>query len=353
MIAQQFIIVATVLVSLLVFSQSTSAIVTSDAMGTHAASPGQPKFGVDLDGVALIGGFLPSDQPTGTCSAALITDRHLISAAHCFDQNGDGTLDRELFGFPSEVLFAIPNGWIQIDYDPNNVQWPDSWPTSRADIAIVTITADAPQEIPRYKLYGDNDEIGQPFVLAGYGYAGFGATGQDLEFDTIPTKRAGLNQYDAVLTDYLDTEFLVFDFDSGQPEHNSLAISGLSSDLGFGLDEVHFAARDSGGPGFLNGAIASVTAFTERLDIADVTAQLDWSWGEGGFNTRVSYHREFILNATDHRAVFVPEPRSPLLSWTPTVAVGLVLARYRSTRRPMRAPGIAPTNHSERKSCPN
>ena len=91
-----------------------------------------------------------------------------------------------------------------------------------------------------------------------------------------------------------------------------------------------------------------MTAFGDRLTIADVTDELDSSWGEGGFNTRVSYYRDFILNATDHRAVFVPEPSSSLLTWIATSAVALVLARYRSA--PMRfkvASASAARDHPE------
>ena len=254
----------TCLVCLLI-DNSAKAIVTSDGLGTHVAMSGAPVFGVNLDGVALIGGFSPSGQPTGTCTAALISDRYLISAAHCFDQDGDREIDRLLSLFPSDELFKTQGGWVQIDYDPAKIQWPDSWGESRSDIAIVTLEADAPAEIPRYTLYGANDEVGQPFVLAGFGHAGFGPAGQDTEFDAIPTKRAGLNRYDAVLDVFPGAEFLVYDFDSGQPEHNSLAIAGVESDLAFGPDEVLSAIRDSGGPGFLNGEIASITSFGDRV----------------------------------------------------------------------------------------
>ena len=153
-----------------------------------------------------------------------------------------------------------------------------------------------------------HQEVGRPFVLIGYGEPGHGSTGQDERGDALPTKRAGLNRYEAIRDDYLDVDFLVYDFDSGLPENNVLEMVGLESDLGFGDDEVCSANGDSGGPTFIGGAIAGVTAFGGTLPEADVTGDLDSSWGEAGFDTRVSGFREFILDATDGEALFVPEP---------------------------------------------
>jgi hypothetical protein len=36
------------------------AIVTSDEAGSHVVVPGQPAFGINLDGVALVGRRLPN-----------------------------------------------------------------------------------------------------------------------------------------------------------------------------------------------------------------------------------------------------------------------------------------------------
>jgi hypothetical protein len=144
--------------------------------------------------------------------------------------------------------------------------------------------------------------------LIGYGSPGHGSTGQDENGDALPTKRAGRNRYEDIRNDHPNVDFLVYDFDSGLPENNVLEIFGVESDLGFGDDEVNSASGDSGGPTFIGGAIAGVMAFGSRLPEGDFTDQLDSSWGEGSFDTRVSGFREFILDATDGEALFVPEP---------------------------------------------
>ncbi len=60
------------------FSPTVSfAVVVSDVMGSHATTPGVPAFGVNVDGVVAIGW---EDMTYGT--GALITDRHILAAAH-------------------------------------------------------------------------------------------------------------------------------------------------------------------------------------------------------------------------------------------------------------------------------
>ena len=176
---------------------------------------------------------------------------------------------------------------------------------------------------------------GSPFVLVGYGNPGYGPTGQEESGDVRPTKRAGLNRYDAVYNDVLEVDFLAYDFDSGQPENNALEVAGFPSGLGFGADEVLSASGDSGGPSFIGGSIAAITVFGERIPETDVTDDIDFSWGEAGFDLRISQYRQFILDATNDQAVFVPEPSSLAL----ITSLVMVVSGQRRPRRRQRRNG--------------
>jgi hypothetical protein len=69
-----------------------------------------------------------------------------------------------------------------------------TWPEQEADIAIVTLSQSAPLGVPRCPLYDGTDEVSRTGVLVGYGAAGHGSMGIFDDFDTEPTKRAGLNR---------------------------------------------------------------------------------------------------------------------------------------------------------------
>jgi secreted trypsin-like serine protease len=273
------------------------AIVLSDK-NDRVVTPGQPAYGVNLDGVALLGlAFNPSPQSTadiaGHCSGALISSHHFLTAAHCLDEDGNGQTDAIITDFPLFAAFELNDLNVFLQLNTTAVHYPAEWPL-RGDLAIIELLTDAPHEIPRYPLYGLTDEVGRQIVIAGYGNTGYGATGVDEAASAAPKKRAGLNRYEGIR----DGSLLVYDFDSGQEQNNALAMIGLESDLGFGLDEVSSAWGDSGGPVFIDGVIAGITAFGDRLATAGVDDIENISSGEAGFDTRVSSYRDFIISAT-------------------------------------------------------
>ena len=283
-------------------------VVLSDRDQDHVVAPGQASYGLNLDGVALLGTDAPSsssieDILVPRCNGALITDRHVLSAAHCFDEDEDGTIDFQIRSFPVVAGFELPDRDVLIRVNTDSIHMPSGWPTYWTDIAVLELAEPAPLDIPRYPLYGLSDEISKPIVVVGYGATGYGDTGIDEVASETFIKRAGLNRIETFF-DERELE-LGFDFDSGDEAHNAFPFLGVDSDLGFGMDEVLTSQGDSGGPAFVYGAVAGVNAFNAWLTDSDFNDEFDQSWGEVAFATRVSSFQDFILTATNGEAVFL------------------------------------------------
>jgi hypothetical protein len=216
---------------------------------------------------------------------------------------------------------------------------PAEWQDKAADLAVISLPAAAPDAVPRYPLYGTHDEIGKSIVVAGYGFSVLGDRGRVDGAGVFDEKLAGRNRYEAfgeeVLPSLTAGSVLVYDFDSGRDENNTLAFLGLTSDLGFGEWEVKAAEGDSGGPVFIDGAIAGVVGTTLSGYVTDYLPDVIDTWGELALDTRVSSFQEFIVQATEGQVVIVPEPATRLLQ---LLAMCVLLSwcrqwRYTTTRR--------------------
>ncbi len=234
------------------------------------------------------------------------------------------------------------------------------------DIAILRLETAAPSWAPRYDLHTPTSLTGVQFNVAGYGRrsavggavgtaGGAGAqTGYLREGDNIYDYAFGDAVFDGFWTDIIGGENFfgtaridksyVSDFDrfnavtgmgvaaQSQSYRLCAVISGPAAcapfiNNGVGAREVGISGGDSGGPGFVNGKLASINSYGLSFGVGfgDVLTGLNSSWGELGGYVPVYIHTDFI-----NAAMAVPEPST----WAMLIAgFGLTGAAMRRQRR--------------------
>jgi hypothetical protein len=122
------------------------------------------------------------------------------------------------------------------------------------------------------------------------------------------------------------------------PQYMTLGVSECNS--GLGLNEAISGGGDSGGPGFINGQIASVTSFGLTFGAysagpsfpgpyGDINGDLDSSFGEYAGFTDVAFQSQWI---NSQLVVATPEPGTTVLMATGLIGIAGFARRRRNKK---------------------
>ena len=294
--------------------------------------------------VALIMEYSNGDR--FICSGSVMADgRSIATAAHCVSGGAgtanpvkttvhfyNGNPDERAVNPSASETRSVTAYFVHPEYTGEVID--------QNDIAILRINKEAPASAQRYDLFTTNDLTGTQFNVAGYGTRSttggnngntppFGArTGFLREGDNIYDYAWGDSRFQGFFTDVIagenffgtaDIEFsFISDFDNGTQAQdqsrriaNALGLGPIGNTLfpinfGVGAREVGIAGGDSGGPGFVDGKLATINSYglTFGTNFGDFGGGLNSGWGEFSGYVPVYIHTDFIATTA------VPEPAS-------------------------------------------
>ena len=346
---------------------ATSRIVGQTSTATIAGG-GNPIYLSDSRHTGTVALIMEYSNGTAfICSGSLMNDRRsIVTAGHCVSDGGPGTssglvrttayfgggqVAGDFFNAPGTTAIAISDYYVNANYTGEVID--------QNDIAVLRLSGFAPTDARSYGLYL-GELTGQQFNVAGFGGRSDtgGSVGSNLgtgrlrQGDNIYDYALGNAAFDGFFTDirpngenFFGTADIrysyVSDFDNGTSANDaSCAIAaavgapaGFGCNTGLGAREVGIAGGDSGGPGFINGQLASVNSYGLSFgsDFGDIDDDLNDTFGEFSGYVPVSIHADFITSAMG-----VPEPATWAMMILGMGAVGGAMRRRRSVAAKVR-----------------
>lgn len=344
---------AALAMSALVGAADASASILNDSTIvptiTAGAPPDSPGAHVDPNGPSspysgVVSINIVYDGNSFICSGALVGKRTVVSAGHCVDTDGNGTLiDINKPGNSVRVVFnnsATPGAYTLISASAVSMnpayQGFGNCPAGvpgfcvNDDVSVITLAKDAPANAQIYSIANNEMETGQQITMVGYGTSGNGVDG----FNVSPsffTKRVGYNVMDLFDLDDEQNfaagkkEVWYADFDGNGIDTFCTMFGVCTPALGNSM-ESGIGGGDSGGPSFidLNGqlVLAATNTFTGYFD-----GQTPGTFGSYMGGIVLGTYEQYLISASVDSLTFVPEPGSLAL-----LGLGAVML-LRSRRR--------------------